>query len=338
MSRTALEQIVENSASVGKTYDFDDTHNARRPAEYWFQDSQEGRVLFLVLYGQACRWSKCLGCNLPSQMTRSHVPYDQLMDQIDYVFDEMLSSDEANGINKIILSNNGSVLDEQTFSTTALLYFVAKMNRHMPNVQALSLESRCEYVDEAELEVLSRALAEGSRKAVLELAVGFEAFDDQIRNDVFHKGMTLEMFEKTVVMSARHDFHIKAYFMLKPVPDMSEQEALADIVSGMEYLDTMARKHGVQINMHLNPTYVASGTPLEVAFREGRFSPPKLDTLRQAALASKHKKISLFLGLSDEGLAIEGGTFAGADDEELLERLEEFNRTGDHGLLEPEPA
>ena len=31
----------------------------------------------------------------------------------------------------------------------------------------------------------------------------------------------------------------------------------------MDYLSRQARQHNIRINMHLNPTYVASGTPLE---------------------------------------------------------------------------
>lgn len=333
MARTATEQIEENTKTVGKTYGFQDHHARHRPVAHWFQEARDGTTFFLVLYSQACRWSQCLGCNLPSQVTRSHVPFRYLMAQIDFAFDRLLTADQRRRVRRIILSNNGSILDQETFSTTALIYFVAKMNLHCPNVAALALETRAEYVDEAELAILARAMKEGSTPTVLELAIGFEAFDDRIRNDVFRKGLSLETFQRTATMAARHGFHLRVYLMLKPVPNMSDREAVADVVKAMDYLDALARKTSATIIVHLNPTFVARGTPLEEAFRAGRFRPPTLETVRQAALAGEGKQMTLFLGLYDEGLAVEGGSFLRPGDEALAARLDEFNRTQDFGPL-----
>lgn len=333
MSRTAAEQIVENTALVGKTYGFEDRHDSRRPVAHWFEPSPEGTTLFLVLFSQACRWSQCVGCNLPSQVTRSYVPFDQLMAQIDYTFDELLSAEQRSDIRRIILSNNGSVLDEETFSTTALLYFVAKVNLCCPNTAALALETRPEYVDEAELEVLARALAEGRTPTVLELAIGFEAFDERIRNDVFRKGLSLSVFEHTVAMASEHGFHIRVYFMVKPVPEMSDTRAVEDVVEAIAYFDQLARQQRASIILHLNPTFVARGTPLETAFRAGRYQPPTLESVVQAALAAEGKQLMLYLGLYDEGLAVEGGSFLSSADEAIASRLEEFNRTQDFDRL-----
>ncbi|RWX47356.1 hypothetical protein VT98_12233 [Candidatus Electrothrix communis] len=48
----------------------------------------------------------------------------------------------------------------------------------------------------------------------------------------------------------------------------------------------------------------------------------------------KEKNISVFLGLSDEGLDEQGGSFIREGDEKQLEHLEEFNRTQDYTLLQ----
>ncbi len=333
MGRSATEQIDENTALGGKTYGFEDHHDPRRPVAHWFEQSPNGTTLFLVLFSQACRWSQCLGCNLPSQVTRSHVPFDDLMAQIDYTFDELVSAEQRSDIRRIILSNNGSVLDEETFSTTALMYFVAKVNLCCPNTAALALETRPEYVDEAELEVLARALAEGPTPTVLELAIGFEAFDERIRNDVFRKGLSLSVFEETVAMASRHGFHIRAYFMVKPVPEMSEAQAIEDVIKATEYFDRLARRERATIILHLNPTFVARGTPLETAFRAGSYQPPTLKTVRQAVLAAKGKQITVYIGLYDEGLAVEGGSFLRPGDEAIAACLDEFNRTQDFDRL-----
>ncbi|MBI5210595.1 MAG: hypothetical protein HY927_11550 [Elusimicrobia bacterium] len=336
MAKTSPEsRLIENTRSAGKTYSFDDRHDPAEPAEHWFQETPEGEALFLVLYTRACLWSLCLGCNLPSRMSRRHIPFDMIMRQIDRVFDGLIPPGRLAGLRKIILSNNGSVLDERTLSTTALLYFVAKMNMRCPRLKVLAMETRAEHIDEVELEVLARALGEGPVKTGLELAMGFEAYDDRLRNAVFRKGLSKAHFERAVRIASRHGFGVKAYFMLKPAPGMSEDEAVRDIERGIEYLDRLARRHGAVINMHLNATYAARGTPLETALRSGRFVPPRLDSLRRAALAARGKRVSLYLGLYDEGLAAPGGSFIRPGDGPLLRRLRAFNKTRDFRLLKP---
>ena len=80
------DQILTGTDKGNKTYSFDETHDPNLPAELWFQPSHEGLTLFVVFYSQACRWSRCLGCNLPSLMSSNHVNYDSLMTQIDNLF------------------------------------------------------------------------------------------------------------------------------------------------------------------------------------------------------------------------------------------------------------
>ena len=327
------KQIIDGTNISQKNYHFDEEHDPNRPAQFWFQESEEGEILFIVFYSQACRWSRCLGCNLPSKMSVKHVSFKALMAQIDYVFNHTEVLKRYHTLKKVIVSNNGSVLDENTFSSTALIYLIAKLNLHLPNLSILSLETRVEYVDIEELEFIARALKEGDTPTTLELAVGFEAFDDRVRNEIFNKGLKLETFEKLCKMLATYGFHLKCYFMQKPVPGMSDEQAILDIHRGIDYLSKQAQKYGIDINMHLNPTYVASGTILEKSFRKGEYRPPQLRDVTQAALNGQGKSITIFLGLSDENLACEGGSFIRPGEEKLIEKLEAFNRTQNYNLL-----
>jgi radical SAM enzyme (TIGR01210 family) len=242
--------------------------------------------------------------------------------------------DRREAIHKVILSNNGSMLDEVTFSSTALIYLLAKLNLHLTNLNVVSIETRPEYVDLAELEFIARVLAEGDTMTHLEVAIGFEAFDEHIRNDLFQKGLALPIFERLAQNLASYGFRLKCYFMQKPVPDMTDEEAIADIHRAIEYLGRIAQEYKVVINMHLNATYVGAGTPLELALREGRYTPPRLRDLAAAARHARHQPISVFLGLYDEGLAVEGGAPVRPGEERLVAVLEEFNRTQDYDLLD----
>ena len=147
---------------------------------------------------------------------------------------------------------------------------VRLLNLHLPELRVVSIESRPEFVETAELEFIARVLAEGDTPTLLEIATGFEAFDDHIRNEIFDKGLSLAAFEQLVEKIAPFGYHLKCYFMQKPVPGMTDAEAVEDIHRAIEYLGQIAVKYGVAVNMHLNPTYVGKGTVLEEAFERSR--------------------------------------------------------------------
>ena len=326
-------QILMGSKKSGKTYTFSDDHHPEKPAQIWFQESEEGLVLFVVFYTQACRWSRCLGCNLPSISCLNHIDYKALVNQIDHLFSMPEVVKKREKIKKLIVSNNGSILDEVTFSSSALMYLMVRANMLLPNLSVVCLETRPEFVDLAELEFLARALEEGDTPTRLEIAIGFEAFDSKVRNEVFNKGLELSVFERFVRDMAEYDFRIKTYFMQKPVPDMSDEEGVTDIGQAVGYLSEMARDHNVSINMHLNPTYVARGTRLVESFNQGRYAPPRLIDVARAALHGDGTPISIFIGLYDEGLAVPGGSFIREGDDLLITEMEKFNRSQDYGIL-----
>jgi len=308
-------------------------HDPCKPFQYWFQHTPHGLTLFVVFYCQSCRYKLCTGCSLHSSMSEEHVNFRQIMHQIDYIFDAPKVLDNRRQIRKVIVSNNGSVLDEDTFSSTALMYLVAQVNTHFPHLEVLSLESRAEHVDVCELEFLRRALHEGSMSHV-EIAIGFEVFDDQRRNKIFQKGLSRKQFEKFVNLMADHSFWVKCYFMLKPIAGISTQEAIDDIHNAIDYLAELAKEKDVHINMHLNPTFVGKETKLYEDFIASKFIPPTLVDTARAAMHAKGKPITIYLGISDEGLAVPGGSFIREGDEEALELCRQFNETQNFGLLE----
>jgi len=306
----------------------------------WFQQSNDGLVLFVVFYTQACRWSRCLGCNLPSTCSQFPVNYKNILNQIDYVFRDADVQKERYRIRKVIISNNGSVLDQETFSSMALMHLILQLNLHLPNLLFLSIETRAEYVEPQELEFISRGLKEGDTPTHLELAIGVEAFDDKVRNEVMRKGLAKKTIEKLVADMAPYHLRLKCYLMQKPVPGMSDEEGVEDVRNAMAYLARLATKHVdkhhkqlVQIGIHLNPTYAARGTLLEKAFLDGEYVPPKLEDVARAALFAERYRLPIFIGLSDEDLAVPGGSFIRDDNQLATERLEEFNRLQNYEIL-----
>ncbi len=334
MNKSTPKQQILNGQEVSQKF-FEFSHQDKNePAQWWFQQSEEGLVLFVVFYTMACRWNLCTACNLPSMCSLETITFDHVMTQVDRLFEQKEIRERRGEIHKVIVSNNGSVLDEVTFPSTSLMYLLAQCNRHLPEMRILCMESRVEYVDADELAFIARALSEREKVAELEVAIGFEAFDDDTRNNVFKKGLALPEFEKMVAMLGRFNYNVKCYFMLKPVNEFSDTEAVEDIHKAIDWLHELSLRHKVDINMHLNPTYVAKGTELEKEFNAGEYEPPKLLDVARAALEAKGKNISVFLGLYDEDLAVPGGSFIREGDEPLVEQLERFNQTQDYEILE----
>lgn len=306
--------------------------NPNTPLQWWFQDTSEGLALFIVFYTLACKYGRCVGCNLYMQVSQTTVDCFCLMNQIDEILKQPEIIIRQEEIKKIIISNNGSVLDQRTFSSTALMYFIAVAGKNLPNSKILSIETRTEYVDDAELEFLSRARKDTYLDNI-EIAIGVEAYSDFIRNDLFKKGLRLEDFEKFVQKVSLYGFLIKCYFMFKPTTGITTEESIRDIQDAIHYLSWLAAKYGAKINMHLNPTYVARGTKLEVDFLIGNYTPPLLSDVVKSISAGRGSKISIFIGLYDEGLAVEGGSFIRQNDGELIEKLNQFNKTQNYDLL-----
>jgi radical SAM enzyme (TIGR01210 family) len=312
---------------------FNDSHNPNRPLQFWFQESHEGVILFIVFYTQACRYGRCVGCNLYQQQSPHPIDRLCLIRQIDQVFHDEDILARSQEVNKIILSNNGSILDEQTFSSTALTYFMFLVGQHFPFTRVLSLETRPEYVSLREMEFLSHIRQETILENI-EIAIGVEAFSDHIRNVRFNKNLSIEAIEHLIERVSAYHFGVKCYFMFKPVSHMTTIEAINDIQSAIDFLDGCAQKYNVDINLHLNPTYVARGTCLASEFLQGLYEPPYLIDIVQAVKLGKGKRLNIFVGLNDEGLAVEGGSFLRAGDEGLVKTLEEFNKTQNYALLQ----
>lgn len=339
--RAAVEaQIMRGLHAANKTHGFDNIHDPKKPITHFFQETHEGLVLFVIFFTQACRWMRCAGCTLPSTSALRHIDFGDIMDQTHIIFTEPDVLARADDIQKVIVSNQGSVLDEETFPTSALIHFVAKCNKHLPNMRVLTLESRPEYVDDIELEILARALEEGKTLTTLEIAVGVEVFDNDIRNLVFGKGLRLKTLDELVERLAKHGFRLKCYFMFKPVVDahMTREQAIQDIHEAIRYLsDLTDRIPGSTISIHLNPTYAARGTPLATAFLERKYTPPHLIDVVRAVRFGEGRGIPIFIGMNDEDLAVEGGSFIRPGDEDLLPILHKFNKTQDYSLFQSLP-
>jgi hypothetical protein len=59
-----------------------------------------------------------------------------------------------------------------------------------------------------------------------------------------------------------------------------------------------------------------------------------LEDVARAARAAREINLRIFIGLSDEGLALPEGSFLNSDNKWMIEPIEQFNRTQDFSILD----
>jgi len=332
-----IEEDSYSNIEDTKVYKNNDEHNESTLLDYWWQNSPEGKTLFVVLYTKSCAWNRCEGCNLPMLSSSKSITPQDITKQIDYIFNYIIKDDDVKNVNKVILSNNGSMFDEKTFPTPLLNYLFLQLAMKLPNLKKVALETRPEFCSDYSLQLIDNvlnSLRTEDSKIKIEIAIGFEIFDTKLRNRNFKKGLSFKLFEAFVDNVIPYGYEIKTYFMLKPIIGMTEEEGKEDIIKAIDYIDKIRKEKNATINIHLNPTYAARETILEEAFYKGTFVPPKIPTVIELLIYANKKGIEIFTGLNDEGLAVEGGTCLRTKDLKYVDPIEDFNQSQNSKKLE----
>jgi uncharacterized Fe-S cluster-containing MiaB family protein len=93
----------------------------------------------------------------------------------------------------------------------------------------------------------------------------------------------------------------------------------------------LGKAYDVPVSIHLNPTYIAEGCSLTNEMLDSGFKPPELTSVIKVIEYASNLKTPIYVGLDDEGQAVEGGTFrsTGLDKEKAVKAILDFNRHQD---------
>ena len=284
-----------------------------RPIVFWFYKNYLGDGLFVVLYTPKCRYKLekggCAGCSLPSlSSTNKNVLREDIINQINYVFDN-LSPNEKEKINEIIMSNNGSILDFKTMDLEALKYFIKKSIDEFPYLKQIVFETRIDdYSDFSKMKDLVDYKNKINPEISYELAIGFEIFDDELRNNYYKKGIKKEILEKNIKNLNNLDINIRIYMMFKAVPDeyMDIKKAIEDINNAAKYFAELNKKYNVNFILHITPTYLSKGTKLYKDYQKGLYTPVTLNNINELYNELEIcPNIKYYISLNNEGLGDE---------------------------------
>ena len=298
-----------------------------KPLFHWYVDCAYGKELVFALYTSPCRYGRCAFCSLPSMSKGGEdVSASDIEAQIDYIISQH-TKEEIEKIGKVSIYTASSVLDQKSLPTRSLIYLTLKAST-FPNLQILSLETRPEYVEDWELKALKHMFDNNIK---IEVGIGYETHDPHLRNTVLKKGLSIEKLRALMAMLAENDCYLKAYLMLKPHYSLSEEEGIIEANNGVKELHDLSKEFNVETSIHLNPTYIAKDCSLTDSMIKFGFKPPELSSVIEVLKFARDLDMTIYAGLDDEGMAIQGGTFryTGLDKEKAVNAILSFNNHQD---------
>lgn len=282
-----------------------------------FFDDQD---LLIIFNTKRCRY-KCHFCNLPSKSSIKPISLTHILDQFEFVLNELKHS--LGVINRLTISNEGSVLDEDTFPRDALIA-IADCTRELKALRTTVLETRLEFLSKEYIDEISSA----NPKVQIDILTGFETLDQQIREEILGKRESIDLFINGLDNLSRTISSLTAYVLFKPSPYMTDKDALSEAENSIDFLRYNCEKRGIPLAIRLNPMYAAKGSNwFERALKYKDYQPPRLSDVIELAERKRAEGIKLYIGLSTEGLDDPHGTYKAREDfsRDLLKKAITFN-------------
>lgn len=294
--------------------------DTRKPYFFLHRTFLSEQDLLIIFNTKKCRYN-CYFCSLPSLSSPSYIPEDDILAQFEYVLDELKHS--LSVLDRITISNNGSVLDKETMPSEALIR-IAECVKEIRRIRTIVLESRLEFVDCC----IIKKIKEADPRSAVNVLTGFETLNIHIRDEILGKRESLEIFEAGLGKIAESGVDLTAFVLFKPSPTMDDADAYAEADASIEYLVKQCHKRSIDLTVRLNPMYAARNSKwAEMAFATPEYRPPCLTDILKLAIAKSREGIRIYIGLSTEDLDIEGGSYKCREDysRELLKKAILFN-------------
>ncbi len=182
-------------------------------------------------------------------------------------------------------------------------YLIGQTLVKLPLLKRVLVESRVEYINVSDVAKFSNPFLNADK--IVEVAVGYESSDENIRNLILNKRFPEENLHYFFKVCKEIDVHAVVYIIIKP-PFLTEEESIEDSVKSALYVLTLADEIGVTCRINLEPLFIA-GKYLEYLYRTGKYFPIKyssvIEVIKRIMEGINFSKGKLYVGISDENLS-----------------------------------
>ena len=289
-----------------------------RPVAAWSEkdllDDQIVDAFVVIIRNPGCYWSKksgCLMCGYNND-SLSTVTQENLITQFEKAMEKY------QGQQYIKIYNSGSFFDTGEIGINAQNSILKMAGERAEKVL---VESRPEFVSQKSMDMALEHVKK------LEIAIGLETANDEIRHKSINKGFKFADFERAAKLARKNGASIRTYLILKP-PYLTESEAIADTLESIKIASPLSDVISV------NPMNIQNYTVVEGLWKKNLYRPPwlwsLLSVLDQSSKITDVRVISAPSG---------GGSKRGVHncrkcDREILPKLEEFSLNQDAGIFE----
>lgn len=185
----------------------------------------------MYLQSNGCEWAlkNGNGCTMCGHLAKQAI-YEKKITVEDYMsqFENEFKKVDFEKYPILNLFNNGSFLNENEIQKEAQIE-ILKMVQKNPYIKVVVLETRPEFVTEERIAMVKKYLKDKR----VEIAIGLEMMDDDLRFTCINKGFTRARYEKAAKIIV-DNLHLRTYVLLKP-PFLTEKESVEEAVRTIEY-------------------------------------------------------------------------------------------------------
>ncbi len=306
-----------------------------KPIAVWMQDDiyrdfSIGKSLTIILRTEGCYYAReggCLMCSYLMDSSPEKITAENIINQFNYAIEKYKEKIKDLKDFSVKIFTSGSFLDDREVPKKAREYIFKKLSE-FKNLKEVAIESRPEFIDEYKLEEIKNYL-----DVNVEIGVGIESFNEEIREKAINKGITNEQIIKAIKLAKRYNIGIKAYLLIKPL-FITEKEAIEDAI----YSANKCIELGCS-RISFCPATIHKGSLMEYFWNKNQYRPPFLWSIIEILKEVKENNPNALIMCDTSGVGSERGAhnlYKCKCNKLIKERLERFTLTQDLSILNVE--
>lgn len=283
----------------------------------------------IIILPVGCYWAKktdgCAYCGyqaLVDEMQTTTAPYSYL----EILRTEMDKQSET--IDRVSFFVGGSFLEIPEVEQLGL---ISELN-YYPSVKEICIETRPELVTKKNIEAIL-ACMDNKR---LQIAFGIESSDNYIRNRVHKKGLSEEVYNKSMEILKELEVRTLIYVFVKPpIANISDEEALLDAMCTIK--DSFDKG---AYAVELECGYIVENSDMYELYKQGNYKPLtfwSIQKLLREAINLKRGIVRLAY-FSDTPKPIAGPSNCPKCDDKFIKMFDDYRKTLDPEILKRDIA